>query len=155
MDRRRFLLTALVGALAAPLAARAQTGEKMWRIGHIFTGTWGSSWPAFVDGLSRHGWVEGKNIIFGHREFVQSASNAFTAANVKTVEELVRLNVAVIVLVGGSTAQFVQKVTRTVPIVTLSAAELAASGIVASVARPGGNITGVQSYSTDLQGRRL
>ena len=156
MDRRTFLGTMNFLLLAAPLAAEAQQAGRVYRIGHIFSGGWGQSWPAFVQGLSSLGWVEGKNIVFEHREHVIPASTLFADSNLRSLaEELVRTNADVIVLVGGSTAQFVQKVTSTLPIVTLNAGELVSSGIVASLVRPGGNITGMQEYSPELQGKRL
>lgn len=92
--------------------------------------------------------------MFEHREFAYAAR--FVESDLLAVAEgLVRLNVDVIVLVGGNRAQIIQRVTGTIPIVTLSAAELVTSGVVASLARPGGTITGVQSYSPELQGKRL
>ena len=155
MDRRRFLLTSLA-AVAVPLAAEAQQAAKMYRIGHIASGAWREDWPAFVKGLSRFGWVEGKNIVFEHREHVIPPSGLWADSNLRPlVEDLVRIKVDVMVLVGGARAQVVQQVTRTIPIVTLAAGELVASGIVASLTQPGGNITGMQEFSPELQGKRL
>jgi putative tryptophan/tyrosine transport system substrate-binding protein len=150
MDRRAFIGAILGGLLAGPRVAEAQQAGRVYHIGHIFSGDWGPSWPAFVQGLSSLGWVEGKNIVFEHREYLLADSNLRSL-----VEELVRTKVDVIVLDGGGRAQVVQKVTSTIPIVTLSAGELVASGIVSSVARPGGNITGMQIYNPELQGKRL
>jgi putative ABC transport system substrate-binding protein len=156
MERRRFMAVMAGGLLAAPRAAGAQQAGKVYRIGHIFTGEWDPSWPAFVQGLRSLEWVEGKNIVFDHREHVRAASGLPADSNLRLlVEDLVRTKVDVIVLAGGGRAQSVQKVTSTIPIVTLSAGELVASGIVASVARPGGNITGMQDYNPELQGKRL
>jgi putative tryptophan/tyrosine transport system substrate-binding protein len=154
MNRRRFLRSVSVGLLAAPLVAEAQPGGKVYRIGHIFTGEWGSSWSAFVQGLSSLGWVEGKNIVFEHRDFTYTGR--FAESDLQAIsEELVRIKVDVIVLWGGNRAQMIQKVTSTIPIVILSSGELVASGIVQSLTRPGGNITGVQNYTPELQGKRL
>jgi len=73
----------------------------------------------------------------------------------QAAEEFARIKVDVIVLVGGARAAVVQKVTRTIPIVTLTSGDLVASGIVASLARPAGNITGMQSYAPEMMGKRL
>src|SRR5437899_11751312 len=73
----------------------------------------------------------------------------------QAAEEFVRKKVDVIVLVGGARAAMVQQVTRTIPIVTLAAGDLVGSGIVPSLSRPGGNITGMQSYAPEIMGKRL
>src|SRR5437899_12629401 len=73
----------------------------------------------------------------------------------QAAEEFVRKKVDVIVLVGGARAAMVQQVTRTIPIVTLAAGDLVGSGIVPSLTRPGGNITGMQSYAPEIMGKRL
>jgi putative ABC transport system substrate-binding protein len=156
INRRTFLAGTGAVLLAAPLAAEGQQAGRVYRIGHISSGDWRESWPAFVEGLSSLGWVEGKNIVFEHREQVIPASLGSAGSNLQSLtEELVRIKVDVIVLVGGARAQAVQKVTSTIPIVTLAAGELVSSGIVASLARPGGNITGMQEFSPELQGKRL
>ncbi len=154
--RRIGLVLALALSFSTPLAAGAQQGEHVHRIGYISSGPWRETWPDFVEGLSRLGWVEGKNIVFERREHVIPAGGGPWADSIRPlVEDLVRAKVEVIVLAGGARAQLVQRVTSTVPIVTLSAGELVASGIVASLARPGGNITGMQEYTPELQGKQL
>jgi putative ABC transport system substrate-binding protein len=156
ISRRAFNST-LAGALfAAPWAANAQQAGKVYRIGHIAPLDFDRpdrqeqrSWPAFVQGLTSLGWIEGKNIVFERRLVT------FGPPLQQAAEEFVRLTVAVIVCVGGGRAQVIRKVTRTIPIVTLTAGELVASGIVSSLARPGGNITGMQAYAPDMMGKRL
>jgi ABC-type uncharacterized transport system substrate-binding protein len=155
LDRRRFLRGMSVSLFAAPRTAGAQSAGKMYRIGHIFTGSRPPDWSVFVQALSGLGWVEGKNFVFEHRDF-SATSHRFADANLRAIaEELVRINVDVIVLRGGHRARVIENVSNLTPIVTLGAGELVASGIVQSLARPGGNITGVQNYAPELQSKRL
>jgi putative ABC transport system substrate-binding protein len=155
-DRRRFIVTA-VGFLAAPLAAEAQqqTG-KVYRIGYLYRGSKSDAvaipgyLPAFLEGLRRLGYVEGKNLTFEVWAAEGHSENLPTLA-----ADLVRTKPGVIVVHGAGDAVIVQKLTKTVPIVTLSAGDLAASGVVASVANPGGNVTGMQVYSSELMAKRL
>jgi putative ABC transport system substrate-binding protein len=157
INRRRFLHT-VSAILAAPVVAEAQQAGRVYRIGHIFTGDLGSSpWPAFVQGLRSLGWVEGKNFVFEHREIVlpPSGSLADSKSIQQVAEEFVRIKVDVIVLAAAGWALFVQKITGAIPIVVLSGGELVASGIVSSLSRPGGSITGMQTFSPELQGKRL
>jgi putative ABC transport system substrate-binding protein len=155
MNRRAFV-TGLGAALAAPLGAEGQQSGKIYRIGHIAPPDFDRgermeqrSWPAFIQGLANLGWIEGKNIVFDRR------LATFGPPLQQAAEYFVRVKVDVIVLVSGARAQIVQRATRTIPIVLLSASDLVASGIVSSLARPGANITGMQNYAPELQGRRL
>jgi ABC-type uncharacterized transport system substrate-binding protein len=156
MIHRRAFLAGTFGLLAAPLAAEAQQAGKVYRVGHIAPldfdrpdRTEQRSWPAFIQGLSSLGWTEGKNIVFERR------LATFGTGLQQAAEDFVRLKVDVIVCVGGGRAQVIQRVTRTIPIVVLIGGELVASGIVSSLARPGGNITGMQSYAPEMMGKRL
>jgi putative ABC transport system substrate-binding protein len=144
------------GLLLTPLAAHGQQAGKVYRIGHVAPADFDQperidqrAWPAFVQALRSYGWIEGKNFVFERRVLSSQASLREAA------EELVRKKVDVIVLAGGARAAAVQQVTRTIPIVTLSAGDLVASGIVPSLAHPGGNITGMQSYAPEIMGKRL
>jgi len=154
LNRRRFLF-AVAGVLTVPLAGEAQQARKIYRIGHIFTGDLDLSWPAFVQGLSSHGWVEGKNIVFEYRQIVLAPDGSFSNSIQRVAEEFVRIKVDVIVIQPAGWAKLIQKTTGTIPIVVLGGAELVASGVVASLARPGGYITGMQTSSPELQGKRL
>jgi putative ABC transport system substrate-binding protein len=134
----------------------AQPARKVYRIGHISSTDFGSpehmaqsSWPAFVQGLASRGWVEGKNIVIERRPAT------YGPALQEAAEDFVRLKVDVIVVEGGSRAGMIQKVTRTIPIVTLTAGELVSSGIVPSLTRPGANITGMQNYNPELTAKRI
>ena len=142
--------------LLAPLAAHAQQAGKIYRVGHLATAefeqpdpTEQRAWPTFIEALKGLGWIEGKNFVFERR--MSSTRTGIQQA----AEDFVRKKVDVIVLVGGARAAMVQQVTRTIPIVTLAAGDLVGSGIVPSLTRPGGNITGMQSYAPEIMGKRL
>ena len=142
--------------LLAPLAAHAQQAGKIYRVGHLATAefeqpdpTEQRAWPTFIEALKSLGWIEGKNFVFERR-----TSSTRTGIQ-QAAEDFVRKKVDVIVLVGGARAAMVQQVTRTIPIVTLAAGDLVGSGIVPSLTRPGGNITGMQSYAPEIMGKRL
>ncbi len=155
MDRRTFLGTLAGSLLTAPLVEAQQAG-KIYSLGHIVPRNFEQpdqseqrSWPAFVEGLRSLGWVEGKNITFVRRPI------SGWADLLKAAAEFVRLNVDVIICVGGHRAQRIQEITTTIPIVTLNSGELVSSGIVASLARPGGNITGMQGYTPELMRKNV
>ena len=151
MDRRRFLLTSLAGALAAPLAAEAQQAPKVHRIGRIFAElpTTPGQGP-FWDRMRELGWVYGQNVVAEHRAF-----GVDQARIPEITRELISLGTDVFVVPNGATAGGVQRVTRTIPIVTTSAGDLVAGGLAASVGRPGGNVTGLQVMQTELGGKHL
>jgi putative ABC transport system substrate-binding protein len=153
MDRRRFLLTSLAGALAAPFTAEAQQPPpKTGRLGYLSL----RSGPervdeAFRQGLRERGYVEGQKISVEYRwaDWKPDRLPALAA-------ELVRLNVDVIVATPGNIpALAVKKVTRTIPIVFTSGADPVTAGLVASLDRPGGNITGVNLFTVELSAKRL
>jgi putative ABC transport system substrate-binding protein len=136
---------------ACPLAARAQQGEKRYTVG-IFNA--GGDNPAlntaFVDGLRALGWVDGKNVIFAHRY----AENRLERLP-ELAADLVRLKVDVIAA-GGTLAPLAAKqATTVIPIVLTAAGDPLGSGLVASLARPGGNVTGMSLMAPDLGGKRL
>jgi len=154
VDRRRFLLTSLAGAAAAPLVAKAQPAEKgkVYRIGYI-----GSEMPTapagqgpFWDRMRELGWVYGQNVVIEQRVF-----GADTSRIQEITRELISLGTDVFVVPNGSTAAGVQRVTDTIPIVTTVAGDLVAAGLAASVGRPGGNVTGLQVMQTELGGKHL
>jgi putative ABC transport system substrate-binding protein len=153
MDRRRFVLTSLAGALAAPLAAGAQAG-KVARIGLLSpapaSAAVRSPYDAFREGLRKLGYIEGKNIVLEVRFADGYARLAELAA------DLVRLQVDVIVTDGGNTtARAALNATRKIPIVMGTANDPVANGLVASLTRPGGNVTGFTFPSVELAGKRL
>src|SRR5262245_59232436 len=142
MDRRRFLLASLACALGAPLAAEAQQ-RTVPRIGWL--SLFSSSDPQvhrsldlFRQVLRNLGHVEGQSFAIEYRWAEGKSERLLDLAT-----ELVRLKVAVIVAVGGvPSAQAAQRATKAIPIVFNGPADPVAAGLVASLARPGGNITG-------------
>jgi ABC-type uncharacterized transport system substrate-binding protein len=154
MDRRAFI--AIVGGsiLAAPLAAEAQQAGKLYRVGYLTAGSVGANpgiLEAFRQGLRDHGWVEGQNIVIEYR----SAEGRFDRLP-DLAAELVRLKVDVIVAAPTSAALAAKNATGAVPIVGVSLTEPVGLGLVASLARPGQNVTGVSySVGTDIFGKDL
>src|SRR5262245_44911417 len=153
--RRREFITLLGGAAAAwPLAARAQRPSKVYRIGFLAndpTIPATAAGRAFAEGLRENGFVEGHNIAI-ERHFLEGR----VEGALELARQLVRLDVDLIVTSGNSNHFAVKQATATIPIVMVNAQDPVTEGIVASLARPGGNITGVvQNISADLAGKRL
>jgi len=150
MRRRRFI--GLLGSAAAawPLTARAQQPSKIYRIGFIATGGAPLFMNAFHDALRTLGWIEGENVIYEERH----AENRLDRLP-ELVAELLRLNVDVIVAGGTPAPLAAKRATATIPIVMTAAADPLGSGLVTTLARPGGNVTGLSLMSRDLAGKRL
>jgi ABC-type uncharacterized transport system substrate-binding protein len=154
MDRRRFLLTSLAGALVAPLAAEAQQPAKVPRIGFLSAVTSGVSpvLDAFRQGLRELGWVEGQNIVVDYRLTEGRPDRLPDLAG-----ELVQLKVNIIVAEATQGVSAAKNATTTIPIVMISgSADPVGLGFVTSLARPGGNVTGL-SYSVgpEIVGKEL
>jgi putative ABC transport system substrate-binding protein len=154
VDRRRFLLTALAGALAAPLAVEAQQGTVP-RVGwlSLFSGSdpQDRSVALFRQTLRDLGHVEGQSVAIEYRWAEGQSERLLDLAT-----ELVRLKVGVIVAQGGvPPAQAAQRATKAIPIVFTGPVDPVATGLVASLARPGGNITGPTLMSDQLVGKGL
>jgi putative ABC transport system substrate-binding protein len=150
MDRRDFLLTSLAGALAVPLGADAQPA-KIARLGVLLFGTPDTdAFPAIRRGLGALGYVEGRNILFEHRYAEGRPERLPDLAT-----DLVRSRPDLIIAAGGDVAPFAKRATGTIPIVMITSADPVQGGLVASLARPGGNVTGVTFVSSDLAGKRL
>ena len=155
MDRRRFLVTSLAGALAAPLAAEAQQAGKVYRIGLLGGSPPNSpggrlAWDGFFQGLRELEYVEGRNIAIEGRWYGERADRLPALA-----DELVRLNVDVIVAGAAPAPEAAKRATSTIPIVMANHNDPLGSGLVASLARPGSNVTGMSMLSRDLVGKRL
>ena len=153
MDRRTFVEALAGGLLAAPLAAGAQQiGGKAHRIAFISTASPEASPPtdAFVQGLRELGYLEGNNLRIEWR-WGRGTTERFP----EFAAEVVRLNVDVIVAANSPAGYAAQRATRTIPIVIPTMADPVGDGFVASLARPGGNITGLTFNSPELQGKRL
>ena len=148
------LIVALaVGVLSAPLGADAQRPGKVPRIGYLGYSS-AALEPhlvgAFRQGLRDLGHVEGQNIVIEYR-WAEGKLDRFP----DLVADLVRLKVDVIVTAGTPGALAAKQATRTIPIVMASSADPVGTGLVASLARPGGNVTGLASISSELAGKRL
>src|SRR5262245_46755988 len=145
-----FALTALFYALCA--SAEAQQPKKVPRIGYLEPGT-ASGNAVLLDGfrqeLSKLGWTEGKNITVEYRFAEQNERLPELAA------DLVRLNVDLIVVSSAPSALAAKKATTIIPIVMANVGDPVAQGLVASLARPGGNVTGLASLSPELNTKRL
>ena len=138
-------------AVLSPLAAEAQPAGKLWRIGTL-SGLPPDAprWAPFRQRLSELGYVEGRNIILEGRVSGGRAERFTDLAG-----ELARLNVDVIVATDNPAIAAAQRATKTIPIVMVVAQDPVASVFAESLARPGGNITGVSTMGTDLQGKML
>ena len=151
--RRREFITLLGGAAAAwPLAARAQQ-PKMPAIGFLGANSASAQtqWTAaFVQRLRELGWIEGRTISIEYR-WAEGRSDRYT----EIAAEFVRLKVNVIVTAGNEAAIAAKQVTSVIPIVFAVAGDPVGTGLVASLARPGGNVTGLSLQFTDLAGKRL
>src|SRR5207247_4176917 len=149
---RRELIMLISGAAAAwPLAARAQQRAKLPTIG--FLGGDATAWApwtaAFVARLRELGWIEGRTVAIEYRW------NEGRPERISEIAaEFVRLKVDVIVTAGGEATR-IKRATSDIPIIFAIAADPVGSGLVASLARPGGNVTGLSSQAADLGGKRL
>jgi putative ABC transport system substrate-binding protein len=153
IDRRTFLGALAGGLLAAPLAAEAQQAARVVRIGYLAANLAGNPHlqEAFLQRLRDLGYIEGRNLVIEYR-FAEGKLERFPAL----AAELVALKVDVIVTAGGTLAALAAKqATRTLPIVFAAAADPVESGLVTSLARPGGNVTGLSVLAPELVGKCL
>jgi putative ABC transport system substrate-binding protein len=157
MDRRKFLGTLAGGLIAAPLAAEAQQAGKqqsgkMYRIAYLFLGAQPSDpqkqqpWPT----LRELGYVEGGNLVVERRFAAGRRERLAPFAS-----ELVAWKPDVILAQGGQSAEAASRATHVIPAVIMGAGDPVGTGLVKSLARPGGNITGVSEVSTELTPKRL
>ena len=148
--RRREFITLLGGAAAGwPLAARAQQADKVWRMGFIAHGH-ESFYDALFEGLREYGYEEGRNLIV-ERRYAQGQAERFK----EFAAEMVRLNVDVIIVVTTPAALAVMNATKTIPIVHPNAIDPLNTGLIASLAHPGGNLTGGAQLSAEVSAKRL
>jgi putative tryptophan/tyrosine transport system substrate-binding protein len=153
--KRREFITLLGGAAAAwPVVARAQqAAAKISRIGFLGNSTAqleANLVGPFREGLRALGYEEGRNIAIEYR-WAEGKYEGFPAL----IAELIALNVEVIVTAGTPASLAVKNATRTIPLVMVAVGDPVATGLVASLARPGGNITGLTSISVEMEGKRL
>ncbi len=155
ISRRRFVATA-AGLLLAPVAAGAQSAAKVYRLGLLSTLPPGTSgvqrlWEPFFQDLRELGYVEGDNLVVERRYAPEGQPDRLPAL----AADLVRLKVDIIVA-GGSLTPFAAKsATTTIPIVFSNHGDPVGSGLVVSLARPGGNVTGLSLLSPELVGKQL
>jgi putative ABC transport system substrate-binding protein len=151
--RRREFITVLGAVTAvAPLAARAQQPSRLPTIGFLGASTpsaWGRWSAAFVQRLRELGWIDGRTVAIEFR-WADGRSERFA----EIAAEFVRLKVDVILTVGGAVAA-AKQATTTIPIVFAIAIDPVGTGLVTSLARPGGNVTGLSMQATDLASKRL
>jgi putative ABC transport system substrate-binding protein len=150
---RRTFLAALAGAAALPYAARAQQSGKVWRVGMLDTTSAtlnAKNVDAFKASMRALGYVEGQNLIIDYR----SADGRLERLPALAAE-LIGLKCDIIVTRGTPPAQAAKAATRTVPIVMASIAEPVETGLIESLARPGGNITGLSAFVTQLAQKRI
>ena len=156
MIDRKFTLVAILALalLALPLAAGAQQAEKVYRISFLGLAPGkdvASTMNAFRERLRELGYIEGKNLIFEYRS-AEGRQERLT----ELATELARARPDVLIAGGGTLAPLALKgVTTTIPIVFASVGDPVGAGVVASLARPGGNITGLTGQQTELAGKRL
>jgi ABC-type uncharacterized transport system substrate-binding protein len=146
-----FIVPLLLSLLAVPLAATAQPPGQVYRIGYLATTPPPAHrWDALLDGLRERGYSEGRNLVF-ERRFSEGQAERFP----ELAAELVRLRVDCILVPTTPAALAAKHATQTIPIVILTAIDPMGAGLVESLARPGGNVTGLSLISPDLVGKRL
>ena len=151
MDRRRFLLTSLAGALAVPLRVGAQQTAKIYRVGVLFPQD--ATLPilgTFLGGMKERGWVEKQNFVVLPRYAEGKLERLPDLA-----AALVRLNVDVLVTMGTPATLAAMQATATIPIVFGLVGDAVGAGVVSNLARPGGNATGTTLYGAEIFGKGL
>jgi putative ABC transport system substrate-binding protein len=154
--RRRDFIKVVAGAVAAwPVAARAQQRERMRRIGVLMNASENDPESqrrvaTLVQVLKEFGWTEGRNVRIDYRWAAGDTGRAHSFAN-----ELVDLQPDVLVGTGSPQVPALVNATRTIPIVFVNVSDPVGAGIVASLARPGGNVTGFSNQEFQIAGKRL
>ncbi|MBM2844103.1 MAG: transporter substrate binding protein [Anaerolineales bacterium] len=153
MNRRTFLCGLTLGTLSAPLAAEAQPGGRVYRVGYLTGGS--RSGRAFLaatfgQGMHELGYVEGRNLVLEAR-FAEGNLDRLPSL----AQELIRLNPDVLFVATTPGALAAKAATATTPIVFVAVADPVGVGLVPNLARPGGNITGITHIVAELTGKRL
>jgi putative ABC transport system substrate-binding protein len=153
ISRRAFVVAATGGLLAAPRAAGAQPAGKVHRVGFLGNST--ETLEANLvgplrEGFRELGYVEGRDLVIEYR-WAEGQYERFPAL----IAELIALKVDVIVTAGTPAALAVRRATTAIPLVMVAVGDPVGSGLVKSLARPGGNLTGLVSIAPDLEGKRL
>jgi putative tryptophan/tyrosine transport system substrate-binding protein len=153
MQRRKFITLLAAAPVVWPVVSRG--ADRIRKIGVL----WGQAkddpelwarFAAFTQGLQKLGWMEGKNVSFEIRHAVGNPDQFPAIAT-----ELVETNPDVILASSAGLAIIARKATNTIPIVVMNAGDLEGSGLIASLRRPGGNVTGIQILSPQLMGKRI
>jgi len=151
MDRRAFLRTLAGGLLAAPAAAKAQEAGRIRRVGVLHVGSPPDPWvEGFRQGLRELGYVEDRNIAVEYR-WAQGQMDRLP----ELAAELIQRRVQVAVTMAGPAVFAVKQQSATIPIVMAVSGDPVGLGLVPSLGRPGGNITGFSLMSSDLAAKRL
>jgi putative ABC transport system substrate-binding protein len=150
ITRRQLVVVLGASALFAPLAALAQKQAKVWRIGFLYFGSYRSAletgrYAAFLQGMRERGYVEGRDFVVEAR-YADAKSERYP----DLAAELVRLKVDLIVSTATAMHRAVRQATSTIPIVVTASSDPVGEGLAASLARPGGNITGITSNNAEL-----
>ncbi|HMF25771.1 MAG TPA: ABC transporter substrate-binding protein [Pseudolabrys sp.] len=153
MRRREFIVSLAASAAAWPLVARAQQVQKIPKVGYLWHAASAKEenpyYGAVIEGFARLGYVNGRNIVLEHR-FPNEKPELFAGM----AAELVAMNPEV--LMGGSVASFyLNAATKTIPIVFMFVPDPVGMKLVNSLARPGGNITGLSNFGLDIAGKRV
>jgi len=153
MDRRAFIVTVGGGLLAAPLAVAAQQTGKIYRIGYLASASATATQhlvDAFRQGLGELGWIEGQNVVIEYR-FAEGRHERLPAL----AADLIHLKVDIIAAGPTPPASAAKNATKTIPIVMTAVGDPVEQGLVASLAHPGGNVTGVSFSSLEIFGKVL
>jgi putative ABC transport system substrate-binding protein len=150
MRRREFI--GLVGgaALAWPLAVRAQQAGKIYKIAFLYPGSSSVGIPTLIEELRRLGWIEGKNIVL-EQQYANNRPDRLPAL----ASELAQRKVDVVVAGTTLAVLAMKQATSTIPVVMSGSADALASGLIASLARPGGNVTGMTVMTPETAGKRV
>jgi ABC-type uncharacterized transport system substrate-binding protein len=152
MKRREFISLLSSVAAVLPLAARAQPPKLpiVGFLGPLSISTQSEWTDAFVQRMREHGWIEGRSVLIEYR-WAEGLSRRIA----EITAEFVRLKVDVIVTAGTETVIALKQATSVIPIVFAAAGDPVGAGLVASLARPGGNVTGLSNQSADIASKRL
>lgn len=153
-DRRSFIGAALAGAvLVTPIALKAQQTGKVWRIGYLAAGARpsdGAPPQALRQALQELGYVDGRNVVYAGR-WAEARSDRL----LELASELAGLKVDLIVTFGSKAAEAAKAATLTVPIVFVGAGDAVGIGLIESLSRPGGNVTGISDQANELSAKRF
>ena len=151
--RRREFIVALSAAAVLPISAHAQQPLKIWRIGVLESASRELNTPnmnVFLRTLREHGYIEGENLIIEYR-----STGGRNERLSELVSELIRLKVNLMLVRGTPEILAVKKATSTIPVVMAAVADPVGLGVAASLSHPGGNITGMDSFTTEVETKRL